>query len=255
MDLRTVAAALDELLEHRPHLPRPVGLEQVVLTAWTSATPTSPDTPHGHTEAVIRATWPLGARAGADRGHRIAVAAIRDLVAHGLTDDGGPNPDGRWVLWACAQVADTLPARPDTTEVAGRVLGFHQWVGDADDLDVALALGLGNGWLAGHRDATDRLVEHFAAEVTGLVGAETLTTTFLNAYITGDDVVFAICTAAYLAAEHDQTAPPAAARTPNRAPVGARAFTPLRHINPATRHRPNTAPPPPSGPFRTGTSR
>ena len=254
MDLFTVAEALDELLHHRAHLPRPAGLEQMVLDAWTSAQPTSPDTPYGRTESVIRVTWPIGARAGARRGHQVAAAAIRDMVGHGLGTDV-PNPEGVTMLCACAQVADTLPAQPDATEVAERMSGHLHWVSATDDLDVALALGLGNGWLAGHRDATDRLVEHFAAEVAGLVGARRLSTTFLNAHITGDDAVFAICAAACLAAERDQTAPPPTPRTPNRTPAAGRAFTPLRRVNPTTRNRPNIGPPPPSGLGRAGTGR
>jgi hypothetical protein len=249
MDLTTVTQALDELLEHRPHLPRPPGLERTVLAAWTNAPHLRPGAPDGPMAAVVAVTWPIGAEAGALRGHLVATTAIRDMVLHALTEPV-PDPDGRWVIWAAAHAADNLPPAPNTAEVTGRANGRHQWVGAMEDLDVALALGLGNGWLAGHRDAAQRLVDQFADHVVALVGVERLTTTFLNVHTTGDDVVRAIETAAFHAAERDQDHPPPLPRqvpVPNRGPAG-RAFTPLHQVNPATRNRRDTSPPPPPGP-------
>src|SRR5262245_11695375 len=156
MDLPTVTRALRELYRRNPHLPRPDGLAQTVLTAWDGAAPTGLSTPFGRTEAVIRATWPIGATLGAQRGHQVTATAIRDMVGEGLADV--PNPEGVALPWVCVRVADELPAGPDTTDVAARIRGLHQWVGTGEDLTAALAVGLGNGWLAGHRDATEALV-------------------------------------------------------------------------------------------------
>jgi hypothetical protein len=251
MDIATVTQALDELRRYRPHLPQPDDLARRVLAAWTGSAPTSSGSPNGPMAAVVAVTWPIGAQAGAARGHQVAAAALRDMLAHALSDLPA-DPDGRTVIWAAALAMDRLPAAPDTAEVTQRAHGRLQWVGDTDDLDVALALGLGNGWLAGHRDATQRLTERFADHVAELVGAQKLTTTFLNANLTGDDVVRAFETAAYHAAERDQDHPGSPPR-PNAArsgPAVSRAFPQLRLVHPQDRNTPNTNRNPPSGPDR-----
>jgi hypothetical protein len=256
VDLLTVTTALNDLYARRPRLPRPPGLEHTVLAAWNSATALVPGAPDGPAAAVVRATWPLGAHAGVERGHGVASAAIRQMVGQWLNDEDEIDPDGRWVLWACARAADGLPARPDSGEVQGRLDDFHQWAGAVDNLDAALTLGLDNGWIAGHRDATDRLIAHFADQVAGIVGADALTTTFLTAQINGDDVVFAIAAAAYHASERDQQqAPtPSAKTSPNRAPIAGRPFTPISQLNGHPQKPPNMGHPPASGggPTRSG---
>jgi hypothetical protein len=255
VDLTTVTAALTDLYARRPRLPRPHGLEHTVLAAWNSGIGLVPGAPDGPAAAVVRATWPLGARAGANCGHEVAAAAIRQMVGQWLNDEDEIDPGGRWVLWACARAANGLPTTPDSGEVQGRLDDFHQWAGAVDNLDAALTLGLDNGWIAGHRDATDRLIAHFADQVASIVGPHALTTTFLTAHINGDDVVFAIAAAAYHASERDQQeASVPTQASPNRPPIAGRAFTPISQLNGHRQKPPNMGHPPASGagPTRTG---
>jgi hypothetical protein len=245
MDLNTIHEALVDLYRRNPHLPHPDGLAQHVLDAWMNATPTVPGQPY-RSQAVIEATWAIGARLGAQRGHQVAAAAIRDMVADGLTAGSVPNPEGAQLLAVCARMADELPAQPDTREVTGRVRGLFQWVGQREDLDVALRIGFGHGWLAGHRDAADRLVEHFADEVTAAFGEDKLATLFLTVELTGEDLIAAICSAAYLACEQDQTAAvPPEGRVLQRGRAAGKAFAPIHQAA----HTP-PAPPPPTAPGR-----
>lgn len=248
MDLAHVTDALNELYSRCRHLPRASGLAQVVLDAWVGA-PTGPipGLPDGPMGAVVRATWPIGAKAGAQRGHRVAGDAIRAIVADALRQPLD-DPRAKWIIWSVADAVDNLPAEPDTREVLDRADGRYLWAVEADDLDIALAVGLDNGWRAGHRDATQRLVDQFAEHVTDLVGAQTLTATFLNAYITGDDVVAGIQIAAYHAAERDQENPPIPA---GPGETVRRAFPPLSYLG---RHRAIGGTPPLPGPERGPTS-
>jgi hypothetical protein len=256
MDLTEIDQALDELYRQHPHLPRPEDLAAIVHDAWTGSPPTTPATPHGRTNAVIHATWPIGAALGAQRGHQVAATALRDMVGEGLAAGDVPNPEGVELLALCALVVDELPTQPDTSEVTDRIQGLWQWVGTGDDLQVALAVGFGNGWLAGHRDATDQLVECFETRVTNRVGADTLTTLFLNVELTGQDLVAGICAAAYLSCERDQTTPvPPDGRVLDRDRPAGRPFIGLHQIHPTTRNRPKSEPPPPANPGRPGPSR
>ena len=246
MDLRTVTAALDRLHQQQPHLPGPDGLARAILTAWDTVTAQPSTSPNGRMLAVVTATWPVGARAGAQRGHRVAADAIRQMLAHALADPPG-GADGRWIVWAAVKAADNLPPAPELGEVTTRADGHLPWIGPGENLDVALTLGLSCGWLAGHRDATTRLVEHFSDHITDLVGPDRLTTTFLNAHLTGDDVLRAIETFAYHTAERDQTNPPPDPTRPDAGRAAARAFTPLRlvHTQPTTSPDPTATPPTP----------
>src|SRR3954470_6915659 len=109
MDLTTIEAALADLYAGAAHLPRPDGLAQTVLDAYNDNT-SGPNRP-GRLAGIVAALWPIGAAAGAQRGHTVTVAASRQQVADALTDTS-LDARGRFVVTGLVHAADNLPPHP-----------------------------------------------------------------------------------------------------------------------------------------------
>jgi hypothetical protein len=204
MDLTTIERALADLYAHAGHLPRPDDLAQTVLDAYNDNTLGS-NSPW-RLAGVVAALWPVGAAAGAARGHTVTVAALRDLVAQALDN---PSLDARshWVIMGMVRAADQLPAGPKPTR-AFNVAHAGVMAGDSATLVQALKIGLANSWVVGHRDASERAVVRFAVDVTDLVGQERLTTTFLTPMMPAYAALLEFELAATRVAERDREDPP-----------------------------------------------
>ena len=255
MDLATVTQALDALYQRAPHLPRRPDLAQTVLDAYPEDLPENA----WHLTGVVAALWPIGAAAGAERGHALTVGAIRGELAQALAD---PSPDarGRWVVMGMAKAADDLPAAPDPSQRPG-VAG--PLIGDPRRLDQALTIGLGNSWVAGHRAASDAAIGRFAADVDDLVGHERIATTFLTPSLTAEMLLDEIAYAAYRAAEADREHPaarqdrhqPTQPQARGARPTASRAFVALRRLDPHRRIGTGPTARPSTGPGRPGPGR
>jgi hypothetical protein len=256
MDLDSVSTALSDLYRRQPHLPRPPDLAPAILRAWRGVPASPPNGPNAAMTAVVALTWPYGATAGAARGHEFAAKAIRDLVAAVMTEPVA-YPDGPQTMWALTRVADALPVTADATEVASRAKRFT-WAGAGSNVTGAVDLGLAGGWLAGHRDATDRLLDWFVVRVIDLLGVRALAQPLLADGVDLARVLGAIETSTYMLADLDQDlAIRGRLAAPGQAqgPAAGRAFAPLRAVQPSRLPEPIFRPAQPPGPGRRGPSR
>jgi hypothetical protein len=255
MDLTTIERALADLYARAGHLPRPDGLAQTVLDAYNDSA-LGPDSPW-RLAGVVAALWPLGAAAGAERGHTVTDAAFRNQVAEALTDSS-LDARGRFVVMGLVQAADNLPPGPDPTR-RYNVADAGVAGGDPRDLPMALRLGLANSWTAGHRDAADRVIVRFWADVVDLVGHERLTTTFfvaeLPAYAALEEIEFAAYRCAELDREDPTPQPARSAEPPTDRPNAARAFVAMSRVDPARRIPTKPHIRPSTGPGRPGPGR
>jgi hypothetical protein len=258
LDLTAIEQALDALYAKAPHLPRPDGLAQVVLDAYNDRSD-PPDSPC-RWAGVVAALWPIGAAAGAERGHAVTVGAIRGAIALALADPS-PDPRGRWVVMGMASAADDLPDRPNPVRRYGA--SNFEILDQQQTLVQTLAVGLNNSWRAGHNHATERLLGRFVDAVVDLVGQERLVTTFLTPTLPAYALLEEIGFAAYRMAEADREHPATrtsqaqAAQMQTRAirPAVSRAFVTVRRTNPHRRAPFNYRPRPSTGPRHAGPGR
>ena len=253
MDLGTIEQALADLYTRERHLPRMDGLAQTVLDAYhdPALVPNSP----WRLAGVVAALWPIGAAAGAARGHTVTIAALRDQVAQAL-DTPSLDTRSRWVIMGMVRAADNLPAQPTPTR-AFNVAHAGDMAGDSATLAQALKIGLANSWLVGHRDASERAVVRFAVDATDLVGQERLTTTFLTPRMPAYAAMLEFEVAATRVAERDREDPPPAPShaLPGGRPNASRAFVALRRVDPARRLPSTSVLRPSTGPGRPGPGR
>jgi hypothetical protein len=259
MDLTTIEQALADLYTTAGHLPRPDGLAKTVLDAYNDDTlgPNSPWRRAG----IVAALWPIGAAAGAQRGHTVTIAAFRDQVAGALTDTS-LDARGRFVVTGLVQAADNLPSSPDPSR-AYNAAQAGVMDGHPRDLPMALRLGLTSSWMVGHRQATDRAIARFHTDVVDLIGPQRLSTTFLVAQLPAYAALEEIEFAAYRSAEADRedpsphpvrtAEPPTTLRTAR--PHAARGFVPIGGVDPARRFSTKTHIRPSTGPGRPGPGR
>jgi hypothetical protein len=184
---------------------------------------------------VLCALWPIGAEAGARRGHAITVDAIHAQVTQAIAQR---NPDARsqWLILGMVEAADALPSRPQPRPYGlvdnGRVVAHPA------TLDQALAVGLFCAWRAGHADGAERAYSLFLDAVVDLIGHERLSTTFLTADLPAlallDDIGYGSYRAAELDRENPADRPTTAGRpTPrHRRPVGYSSLLGLRRLDP-----------------------
>jgi hypothetical protein len=223
----TVKRILDALYARAGHLPRSRDLVQVVADALASGL-----------DGVVPALWPIGAKAGAERGHAVAAAGLRDEAAAALRD---PSLDGRghWVVAGMLQAACELPPNPDPgpSYTAGDA---HGVVGHQNTLTQAVTVGLVNSWRAGHFDAAERAVGRFMHAVVDLIGAERLATTFLAPALPAYALMEELGYRAYRRAQADRENPSplngrgdhAKPRARAPSPGRGRGFAVLRRIDP-----------------------
>jgi hypothetical protein len=256
VDLQTVSAALDRLYTKAPHLPRLDDMATTILDAYRRRSAAT-DGPHPMGR-VLYALWPIGAEAGARRGHAITVGAIQAEVAQAIADRN-PDPRSRWLILGMAMAADALPSRPKPRRYGladkGRMVAYPA------TLDQALAVGLFSAWRAGHADGAERAFSLFLDAVVDLIGHERLSTTFLAADLPAlallDEIGYGSYRAAELDREHPTKRQPRADQptpAPGR-PAGSSSFRRLRGLDPDRRlpmHQPRR---PGTGPGRHGPGR
>jgi hypothetical protein len=253
MDRTAIVAALNELYDDFPYLPRRDDLAQIVFDAYHDPC-LPPDSPW-RLPAVVAALWPIGAAAGAQRGHTVMLAAIRGEVTQAL-EDPTLTTDARWVVMNFVRAAEDLPTGPDPTRdysvaPAEGVLDYQQ------RLAQAITVGLGNSWQSGHNRAAEEVLTAFADKVVELVGHDRLTAPLIPT-LTGDGLLDEIAFAAHEATVADLDGPsPRAARPtpPAKRTAAARAFAPLRSLDPAHRTQPIAGYKPQTGPGRPGPGR
>jgi hypothetical protein len=218
---------LDGLYARAGHLPRSHDLAPAVAEALASGL-----------DRVLAALWPIGAKAGAERGHAVAAAALRDEAAAALSD---PSLDGRgrWVVAGMVQAAYELPLGPDPVRTYA-VDDAHGVVGHQNTLTQAVTVGLANSWRAGHFDAAEQAVGRFIRTVVDLIGPERLATTFLAPALPAYALMEELGYRAYRRAEADRDNPSplndradhAKPRARSPSPGRARGFGVLRRIDP-----------------------
>jgi hypothetical protein len=197
----TVGAVLDELFQAMGHLPRPHGLVQLIVDAHNRPTDGQPAALAG----VIAALWPIGATAGAQRGHTVTLAGLLDALAR-IDISALPDARSRWIVRGFRHAAYDMPAAADPHRTYQAPLG--------DDLTVvvsavkpAVEFGLANSWRAGHFKATTALLEAYGDAVDDLIGQDRLTTTFLTAQLTAHALLHEVDLLAYRFADCDREDP------------------------------------------------
>jgi hypothetical protein len=256
MDLQTVTAALNRLYTKAPHLPRPDDIATTIIDAYRRRSAAT-DSPHPMGR-VLWALWPIGAEAGARRGHAVTVGAIQAEVAQAIA---ARNLDARsqWLILGMVKAADALPSLPQPRP--NRLADNGLAVSHPGTLDQALAVGLFSAWRAGHADGAERAFSLFLDAVIDLIGHERLSTTFLTAELPALALLDEIGYTSYRVAELDRENPaggPAMADhpTPRPArPAGSRGFRGTRGRDPDTllpMHQPRF---PGTGPGRPGPGR
>jgi hypothetical protein len=234
LDVRTVTPVLERMLREQPHLPRTLGLAQLIVDAHNRPT-------GGGLAGVAAALWHVAAADGAQRGHAVTLAALLEQIGR-INVTAMPDARGRWLALAFQHAAIELPTGPDSRR-AYPPPAFLFPATTVEGLRTALNFGLAHGWRSGHHQATESVLQAFGEAVEDLVGEERLITTFLVPDLPAHALLEELQYLAYRAVEVDREHPGersdphitvAAAVAPfltATTPVGSPAFrAPLRRL-------------------------